>query len=53
MKRLIIIVLLFIAAGLIDLKPINLSNAKSDSISVLVDGAVQNPGYVKLEKICM
>ena len=50
MKRLIIIALFFIAAGLIDLKPINLSDAKSDSISVLVDGAVQNPGYVKLEK---
>jgi competence protein ComEA len=50
MKRLIIAALLFIAAGMIDLKPIDLSTMQNQSISVMVDGAVQRPGYVKLEK---
>ena len=50
MKRLILVVLLFLAAGLIDLKPINLEEAQSKNIKVFVEGAVQNPGYVRLEK---
>lgn len=50
MKRLIFAVLIFIAAGLIDLRLIDLSAMSSPSISVMVDGAVQNPGYIQLNK---
>lgn len=50
MKRLILVVLMFLAAGLIDLRPINLEEAQSKNIKVLIEGAVQNPGYIELEK---
>lgn len=50
MKHIFIVLFLFLAACMIDLKPLDLSSQKSSQISVLVDGAVQRPGYIKLEK---
>lgn len=50
MKRFVLAVLIFVAAGFIDLKPMLLSNMKNPDISVFVDGAVANPGYIRLEK---
>jgi len=50
MKRLILVVLMFLAAGFIDLRPMNLEDVQSKNIKVLIEGAVQNPGYIELQK---
>lgn len=50
MKKAVLAILLFLAAGFIDLRPIDLSSMQRETISVYVKGAVKNPGKIQLER---
>lgn len=50
MKKMIIAVLILLLVGLVDMKPIDLSSMQKQIITVYVDGAVQHPGLIELER---